>query len=86
MTKPLPIPELLTVYGASWCSDCRTTQRFLDREGIAYRYVDLGVDRAAQAMLDDAGYRAIPIVVTTTGTVLVEPSARELAIATGMTA
>ncbi len=86
MTRPLPTPDMLTVYGASWCSDCLITQRFLDREGVAYRYVDLGVDRAAQAMLDDAGYRAIPIVVTTTGDVLVEPSARELAIAVGLVA
>ncbi len=79
MPNDLPIPDLLTVYGASWCGDCRHTQRYLDAVGAAYRYVDLGVDRAAQAMLDDAGYRAIPVVVTTDGTILIEPSERELA-------
>ncbi len=79
MPNNLPIPDLLTVYGASWCGDCRHTQRYLDAVGVRYRYVDLGVDRAAQAMLDDAGYRAIPVVVTTDGTVLIEPSERELA-------
>lgn len=83
MVKPLPIPDVLTVYGASWCGDCQSTQRFLDSAGIDYRYVDLGADRASQTMLDDAGYRAIPIVVTTDGTILIEPSARELAAALG---
>ncbi len=81
MTSNLPIPDILTVYGASWCADCRNTRRYLDAAGVAYRYVDLGLDVTAQALLDDAGYRAIPIVVMTDGTVLIEPSERELASA-----
>lgn len=48
---------------------------------MPYRYVDLGVDRAAQQLLDDAGYRAIPVVLTVGGAVLIEPSDRELAAA-----
>ena len=78
---PLPIPEILTVYGASWCGDCHRTRRYLDWAGVSYRYVDLRADPAAQRLLDDAGYRAIPVVVTPGGTVLVEPSDRELAAA-----
>ena len=81
MTTNLPIPDVLTVYGASWCGDCRNMQRYLDAAGADYRYVDLGLDSAAQALLDAAGYRAIPIVVTPDGTVLVDPSERELASA-----
>jgi mycoredoxin len=83
MTKTLPTPDILTVYGAAWCGDCRRTQRYLDAAGVAYRYVDLGVDRAAQALLDDAGYRAIPVVVTAGGDVLIEPSIGELAAIVG---
>ncbi len=79
MPSPIPIPDQLTVYGAAWCGDCRNTTRELDRAGVAYRYVDLGTDHAAQALLDGAGYRAIPVVVTTDGTVLVEPTSRQLA-------
>ncbi len=81
MTQDLPTPTILTVYGAGWCGDCHRTRRFLDREGIAYRYVDLGDDPTAQRLLDDAGLRAIPVVVTTGGTVLIEPSDNELAAA-----
>lgn len=79
MSPMLPIPDLLTVYGASWCGDCHRTRRFLDGVGVRYRYVDLRADPASQLLLDDAGYRAIPVVVTTHGTVLIEPSDRELA-------
>ena len=86
MPPSLPTPDVLTVYGASWCGDCRNARRYLDSVGVDYRYVDLGADRAAQALLDDAGYRAIPVVVTTNGTVLIEPSERELAAAAGILA
>jgi len=79
----LPVPDVLTVYGASWCADCRNTQRYLDAVGVDYRYVDLGADPDAQAMLVAAGHLAIPVVVTTDGTVLIEPTARELARAIG---
>ena len=67
MTHDLPTPDVLTVYGASWCSDCRNTRRYLDSTSVPYRYVDLGTDDAAQALLDRAGYRAIPVVITTGG-------------------
>lgn len=83
MTPSLPTPETLTVLGADWCGDCHATRRFLDRRGIPYRYVDLGKDRAAQQMLDDAGYRAIPVVLVPDGAILVEPSAAELGRALG---
>ncbi len=83
MPNPIPIPTVLTVYGARWCGDCRNIQRYLDSVGVTYQYIDLETDRAAQAMLDDAGYRAIPIVVAPNGTVMIEPSARDLAAFTG---
>lgn len=81
MTNTLPIPDVLTVYGADWCGDCHRTRRYLDRAGVPYRYVDLRVDHAAQQQLDVAGYRAIPVVVTVGGAVLIEPSDKELAAA-----
>ncbi len=40
MTNTLPTPDVLTVYGASWCWDCRNTRRYLDSTGAQYRYVD----------------------------------------------
>jgi glutaredoxin len=81
---PLPTPEIVTVYGADWCGDCRRAKRFLDQAGTPYRYVDLEVDAAAQQLVDDAGFRAIPVIVTPAGDVLVEPSNDQLAAAIGV--
>lgn len=79
----LPTPDIVTVYGADWCGDCRRAKRFLDATGTPYRYVDLELDPAAQQLVDDAGYRAIPVIVTPGGEVLVEPSNDQLAQAIG---
>lgn len=74
----LPVPSVLTVYGAGWCPDCGTVKRHLDAQGVRYDYVDLGSDPIAQARLDAAGIRAIPVVVTPGGRVMIEPSRSEL--------
>ena len=83
---PLPTPDVVTVYGADWCGDCRRAKRFLEASGTAFRYVDLEQDPAAQQLVDDAGYRAIPVVVTPSGQVLIEPSNDELASVIGSAA
>ena len=74
----LPVPSVLTVYGAVWCPDCGRARRHLDAQGVRYDYVDLGSDPKAQALLDAAGIRAIPVVVTPDGRILIEPSPSEL--------
>ena len=84
----LPVPLVLTVYGAGWCPDCGRVRRHLDAQGVRYDYVDLGSDPIAQALLDGAGIRAIPVVTTPSGRILIEPSPSELdaAIAGGQAA
>lgn len=79
----LPVPDVLTVYGTAWCGDCWMARRYLDGVGATYRYVDLTTDDQAQRMLDAAGIRAVPVVVTTDGSVLIEPSERQLAAVVG---
>ncbi len=74
----LPVPSELTVYGAGWCPDCSRVRRHLDAQGVRYDYVDLGSNPMAQALLDAAGIRAIPVVVTPDGRILIEPSPSEL--------
>lgn len=75
--RSLPRPDILTVYGADWCLDCTRTKRHLSTSGIPYRYVNLEHDLAAQELLSEAGYRAIPVVATPDGRVLIEPSNAE---------
>jgi mycoredoxin len=75
----LPAVSSVTVYGADWCGDCRRTKRWLLASGIEWTWIDRDADPAVRAMLADAGYLAIPVVVLPDGTVLVEPSDRALA-------
>jgi len=79
----LPAVDRLTVYGADWCGDCRRTKRFLDQTATPYVWVDTAADKSAKAMLKEAGYLAIPVVLVPGGAVLVEPSNDELATAIG---
>ncbi len=75
--------DVLTVYGADWCGDCRRTKRWLEAGGHAFRWVDLNAQPATRRALADAGYLAIPVVAFPDGTVLIEPSDAEMATATG---
>lgn len=85
-THPLPVPKVVTVYGADWCGDCRRARRYLEATGTPYRWIDLDAEPAAQALVDAAGYRSIPVIVTPAGQVLVEPSTDELANVIGTAA
>jgi glutaredoxin len=75
--------DVLTVYGADWCGDCRRTKRWLDAEGHGYRWVDRDADADLKRRLADAGYLAIPVVVFPGGTILVEPSDADMAATVG---
>jgi thioredoxin reductase (NADPH) len=77
----------ITVYGAYWCPDCSRSKRFLSEHQIAYAWVDIEQDEAAQAYVEklNNGKRIIPtIVFEDDGAVLVEPSNAELARKLGL--
>ena len=51
----------LTVYSASWCSDCREAKRFLQRYNIPHTEIDIETTPgAAQEVIAHTGKRAIP--------------------------
>jgi mycoredoxin len=72
-------PDRILMFGAAWCGDCRRSKALLDREGVAYDYVDVeavedGADRAHAI----SGRTSIPVIVFPDGSHLVEPSDAEL--------
>jgi glutaredoxin len=85
MPNPAALPAMttITVYGADWCGDCRRTTRWLAASGLEWSWIDRDADPLVRAMLADAGYLAIPVVVLPGGKVLVEPSDAALATAVG---
>ena len=72
--------ELIVVYSTTWCPDCRRTKQYLDRQGIPYTWIDIDKDsEAAQEVLRiNGGIRSIPTLVFPDGSVLVEPSNKQL--------
>ncbi len=55
---------MLTVYSTTWCGYCHRLKSQLDREGIAYRAVDIERDEAAAefVMSVNGGNQTVPTV------------------------
>jgi thioredoxin reductase (NADPH) len=78
--------QMIRVYGASWCPDCRRAKRFLGDQRISFEWHDIEVDpdgvRVVQERND--GNNIIPTIVFTDGTHLAEPSNEQLADKLGL--
>ncbi len=76
----------LTVYGASWCPDCRRAKQFLASHRIPYEWIDLEEfpERTAEVEARNDGKRIIPTIIFPDGTFLAEPSNDELADRIGL--
>lgn len=77
----------LTVYGASWCSDCKRAKKFLGEQRVHYEWVDVEQDADGLAFVEQVnnGKRIIPtILFHDDGSTLVEPSNAELAKKLGL--
>ena len=75
----MPAQEIITVYGADWCGDCRRAKRLLDERNVRYEWIDVEHDPVkAEEAQRIGGRRNIPVIVLPDQTVLVEPSDPEL--------
>ena len=85
MHEPGHYPRV-TMYSTTWCGDCRRSKRLLDSYGVPYEEVNIehSPEAAAEVMRLNRGYRSVPTIVIEDGTVLTEPSDRELARALGL--
>jgi len=85
MTMAEATPSI-TVYGATWCPDCRRAKKFLGEQLIPYNWVDLGEHPGAQQVVEgyNDGKQIIPTIVFADGSILVEPSNAALAAKLGL--
>jgi thioredoxin reductase (NADPH) len=76
----------LTVYGASWCSDCKRAKKFLGEQRVHYEWVDVEQDAEGLAFVEKVnnGKRIIPTILFHDDSTLVEPSNAELAKKLGL--
>lgn len=73
--------DKLIVYGVAWCGDCRRAQRFLQTNKIPYDFINIDQDKTGEQLVlqMNRGFRSVPTIIFPDGSVLVEPSNRQLA-------
>jgi len=78
--------DVIVLYGAAWCPDCRRSKAFLGEQRIAFHYVDLEAEPDQNAVVEryNGGRRIIPTIVFPDGSHLAEPSNEELASKLGL--
>jgi thioredoxin reductase (NADPH) len=76
----------ITVYGATWCPDCKRAKKFLGEQRVHYNWVDIEEHPESQAYVESVnnGKRIIPTIVFEDGSILVEPSDADLAKKLGL--
>ena len=76
----------ITVYGSSWCSDCKRAKRFLGDQQVEYKWVDVEQDDEARLFVEEHndGKTIIPTIAFDDGTIMVEPSNAQLAQKLGL--
>lgn len=73
--------QKIKMYATTWCGDCRAAKRWFDGHNVPYEYINIEEDEyaAEYVMRVNGGARSVPTIIFPDGSVLVEPSARELA-------
>lgn len=69
-------PETLTMYSTTWCGYCSRLKAQLEREGIAYREVNIeqDPDAASFVMSVNGGNQTVPTVHFPDGSALTNPT------------
>jgi thioredoxin reductase (NADPH) len=80
------VDELIKVYGATWCGDCRRAKRFLADQRISYEWHDIEhePELIEEVHARNDGKNIIPTIVFPDGTHLAEPTNEELANKLGL--
>lgn len=78
--------DLIRVYGASWCPDCRRAKRFLSDQRVPFEWHDIQVDPDGIRIVQErnGGSNTTPTIVFPDGSHLAEPTNEELAEKLGL--
>jgi thioredoxin reductase (NADPH) len=76
----------ITMYGTTWCPDCKRAKKFLGEQRIPYAFVDVDQDAEGLRFVEQAndGKHIIPTIKFGDDSLLVEPSNAELAAKLGL--
>jgi mycoredoxin len=72
--------KIIQVYGTRWCGDTRRALRIMDERKVAYDWINIDQDKAAEAFVKETnqGYRSVPTIIFPDESILVEPSNQKL--------
>ena len=73
--------EMLKMYGAPWCPDCRRAKEFLGELRVKYDWINVDHDPEGLKYVEkiNNGKQIIPTLLFPDGSILVEPTNAELA-------
>jgi mycoredoxin len=80
-TDPSTAEKKIKMYVTTWCGDCRMAKRWFDSHDIPYEYINIEEDDKAAEYVRrvNGGMQSVPTIIFPDGSVLVEPSPRQLA-------
>ncbi|MEM8529235.1 MAG: mycoredoxin [Chloroflexota bacterium] len=72
--------QQITIYGTTWCGDCKRAIRVLDNHDLGYNYINIENDEAACRYVEEVnnGNQSVPTIVFSDGSIMVEPSSAKL--------
>jgi len=67
-------------YGTKWCGDCRRSRKVFSECNVDYVFIDIDLDRSGETFVKSKnhGNRSVPTIIFPDGSMLVEPSDKEL--------
>lgn len=76
----------ITIYGTSWCVDCKRIKKFLGQNMLDFRWIDIEHDREAMAFVEreNEGKQLVPTVTLPGGHTMGQPSPEDLASKLGL--
>jgi glutaredoxin-like protein NrdH len=57
----------ICVYSRPSCVQCKATVRYLGKNGIEFKVIDISEDSQAREFVSSLGYSSVPVVVTSEG-------------------
>lgn len=68
--------QTVTVYGTTWCGDCKRAVRVLSQHEWPFTYVDIEKDEQAREYVEkvNRGNHSVPTILFPDGSIMVEPS------------
>lgn len=72
--------QTVTIYGTTWCGDCKRAVRVLNQHQWPYQYIDIEHDDQGRAYVEQVnrGNHSVPTILFPDGSVMVEPSSAAL--------